>query len=242
MEVHKNKNGGIMVKKVILYLLTMIFALSTATALAAEPADAPVSMRERMEKIRVESDPVYQAEKAKRMENMPKVAVLYVNNAETTYNDEVDGGVLGNLEKCINDDKYIYINGEPYIEKLNKVGIVDITTAERADIVDAFEGEDVDYVVFIEVQPFIARDKVTFFTVGKDITTTVPLKIIDLVNGKYLYNGKFTEKASDSTMIGGIGNKSVAMKALNKINEQITSVLTVRLPEEKSVAVAADKK
>ena len=46
MEVHKNKNGGIMVKKVILYLLTMIFALSTATALAAEPADAPVSMRE----------------------------------------------------------------------------------------------------------------------------------------------------------------------------------------------------
>lgn len=39
-----------MVKKVILYLLTMIFALSTATALAAEPADAPVSMRERMEK------------------------------------------------------------------------------------------------------------------------------------------------------------------------------------------------
>lgn len=140
------------------------------------------------------------------------------------------------------DDKYIYINGEPYIEKLNKVGIVDITTAERADIVDAFEGEDVDYVVFIEVQPFIARDKVTFFTVGKDITTTVPLKIIDLVNGKYLYNGKFTEKASDSTMIGGIGNKSVAMKALNKINEQITSVLTVRLPEEKSVAVAADKK
>ena len=220
-----------MVKKVILYLLTMIFALSTATALAAEPADAPVSMRERMEKIRVESDPVYQAEKAKRMENMPKVAVLYVNNAETTYNDEVDGVVLGNLEKCINDDKYIYINGEPYIEKLNKVGIVDITTAERADIVDAFE-----------VQPFIARDKVTFFTVGKDITTTVPLKIIDLVNGKYLYNGKFTEKASDSTMIGGIGNKSVAMKALNKINEQITSVLTVRLPEEKSVAVAADKK
>ena len=231
-----------MVNKVILYLLTMIFVLSTATALAAEPADAPVSMRERMEKIRVESDPVYQAEKAKRMENMPKVAVLYVNNAETTYNDEVDGGVLGNLEKCINDDKYIYINGEPYIEKLNKVGIVDITTAERADIVDAFEGEDVDYVVFIEVQPFIARDKVTFFTVGKDITTTVPLKIIDLVNGKYLYNGKFTEKASDSTMIGGIGNKSVAMKALNKINEQITSVLTVRLPEEKSVAVAADKK
>lgn len=124
---------------------------------------------------------------------------------------------------------------------MNKVGIVDITTAERADIIDAFEGEDVDYVVFVEVQPFIARDKITFFTVGKDITTTVPLKIIDLVNGKYLYNGKFTEKASDSTMIGGIGNKSVAMKALKKIDEQIASVLAARLPEEKPVLAAAAK-
>ena len=120
-----------MVKKVILYLLTMIFALSTATALAAEPADAPVSMREEWKKSGGER-PGISGRKAKRMENMPKVAVLYVNNAETTYNDEVDGVVLGNLEKCINDDKYIYINGEPYIEKLNKVGIVDITTAERA--------------------------------------------------------------------------------------------------------------
>lgn len=93
----------------------------------------------------------------------------------------------------------------------------------------------------MEVQPFIARDKITFFTVGKDITTTVPLKIIDLVNGKYLYNGKFTEKASDSTMIGGIGNKSVAMKALKKIDEQIASVLAARLPEEKPVLAAAAK-
>ncbi|MCD8359288.1 MAG: hypothetical protein LUC29_00220 [Acidaminococcaceae bacterium] len=230
-----------MVKKVILYLVTMMLFLGMATAFAAENADAPMTMKEKMEKIRLESDPIYVAEKAKRMKNMPKVAVLYVNNAETTYNDEVDAMVLGNLEKCISDDKYIYINGDPYIERLNKVGIVDITTAERADIIDAFEGEDVDYVVFVEVQPFIARDKITFFTVGKDITTTVSLKIIDLVNGKYLYNGKFTEKASDSTMIGGIGNKSVAMKALKKIDEQIASVLAARLPEEKPVLAAAAK-
>lgn len=229
-------------KKVILYVLTLLIALSAATALAAETAAAPMTVREKMEKIRLESDPVYQAARAKKMENMPKVAVLYVNNAETTYNDEVDEVVLGNLAKCINDDKYIYIDGEPYIERLNKVGIVDLTTAERADIIDAFEGDGVEYVVFLEVQPFVARDRVTFFTVGKDITAVVPLKVIDLVNKKYLYNGKFTEKASDSSMIGGIGNKSVAMKALNKINEQIASVLAVRLPEEKPVLAVADKK
>lgn len=228
-------------KKIILYLLTMMFVFSMATAFAAETTDAPMTVREKMEKIRMETDPVYIAAKAKKMENLPKVAVLYVNNAETTYNDEVDEVVLGNLAKCINDDKYVYISGEPYIERLNKLGIVDISTAERADIIDAFTGDDVDYVVFVEVQPFVARDKVTFFTIGKDMTTTVPLKIIDLVNGKYLYNGKFTEKASDSSMIGGVGNKSVAMKALAKVNEQIASVLAVRLPEEKPVVAAAAK-
>ena len=42
-------------------------------------------------------------------------------------------------------------------------------------------------------------------------------------------------------MIGGIGNKSVAMKALKKIDEQIASVLAARLPEEKPVLAAAAK-
>ena len=55
------------------------------------------------------------------------------------------------------------------------------------------------------------------------------------------YNGKFVEKATDSSMVGNIGNKSVSNKALIKINEQVTSVIAVRLPAEKPVKVMIQK-
>ncbi|MBQ3970421.1 MAG: hypothetical protein II685_08085, partial [Clostridia bacterium] len=85
--------------------------------------------------------------------------------------------------------------------------------------------------IYLEIQPFIIRDKVTFFTIGKDITTAVPFRIINLGTGKYIYNGKYTEKASDSSMIGDIGNKSVALKALDSVGEKIFAEITVRLPK-----------
>lgn len=167
---------------------------------------------------------------------LPKVAIMYVNNAKTTYDDQVDRGILKYLDKALPNDTYELVDGAPYMEKLNKIGLMDISSAERADIVDAFEGAGVDYCIYLEVQPFVARDKVTFFTVGKDMTTSIPFKIIDLASGKYLYVGKFDEKASDSTAIGLIGNKSVAIKALDNVGQKIASVIEVRLPKVKAAA------
>ena len=168
---------------------------------------------------------------------LPKVAIIYINNAKSTYDAEVDNELFKYLNKSLPEDVYELVDGAPYAEKLNKLGYMDIADAERADIVDAFAGEGIDYCIYLEVQPFVARDKLTFFTVGKDITTAVPFKMIDLVNNKYLYVGKYTEKASDSTMIGGIGNKSVALKALDVVGQKISSVIDVRLPKEKIAAV-----
>lgn len=166
---------------------------------------------------------------------LPKVAVMYVNNAKTTYDDKVDQGILKYLDTALPENTYELVDGAPYMEKLAKTGFVDIGSAERTDIVEAFEGDDVDYCIYLEVQPFVARDKVTFFTVGKDMTTSIPFKMIDLANGKYLYVGKFAEKASDSTAIGGIGNKSVAIKALDNVGQKIASIIDVRLPKIKPV-------
>lgn len=217
-------------KRLLMLFLTLILLLTAGTVFAEE---AKESMKDKVQQYQLENDPAYQAALTERQKNMPKVVILYINNAKSTYDDEVDAKVKGNLAKTISPEKYLTVEGAPYIEKLKKAGIVDIATAERADIIAAFAGEDIDYVVFLEVQPFIARDKMTFFTIGKDITATVPFKMIDVVNNKYLYNGKFTEKASDSSAIGGIGNKSVAMKALDKINGQINATIAERLPAGK---------
>ena len=232
-------------KKLIVFL-TMLFSIGmTCIGMAAEkentqePAKQPTNFSEKLQKHidETKKGPVDLEQLAKR----PNVAVIYVNNAKTTYDDEIDELLLGNLAKNLPSDKFQYIDGAPYAERLNKIGIVDIASAERADIVNAFSGENIDYVIFLELQPFIRKDKVTFFTIGKEMTATVPLKVIDLVNNRYLYNGKFVEKASDSTMIGDIGNKSVSNKALLKINEQVSAVLAVRLPAEKSVLIVPAK-
>lgn len=217
-------------KRLLIFFVTVMLLLTSAVAFAEEGKG---SMKDKVQQYQLENDPAYQAALAEKQANMPKVVILYVNNAKSTYDDEVDAKIKTNLAKTISPEKYLLIEGAPYIEKLKKAGIVDISTAERADVISAFSGEDIDYVVFLEVQPFIARDKMTFFTIGKDITATVPFKMIDVVNNKYLYNGKFTEKASDSSAIGGIGNKSVAMKALDKINVQINATIGERLPTAK---------
>ena len=168
----------------------------------------------------------------------PNVAVLYLNNAKTKFDDEIDQSVLANLAKCLPADKYEYIDGKQYIEKLNKIGIVDIATAERSDIVDCMESENVDYVVFMEVQPFVRKEKVHMFNYGIEMTSQIPFKIIDVPNNKYLYNGKFVEQGEKNTSLGGLGNKGVVLKALDKVNGQIAVILETRLPATKPVKAA----
>lgn len=166
-------------------------------------------------------------------EGKATVALLYLNNAKSTFDDEINTKMTANFDQLFKD-KYNLISGERYIERLNKNGISDIATAERADILEAFKGDNVDYVVYVEIQPFVRKERITFFTYGKDMTAVVPMKLIDISGNKYLYNGKFTEFASDSSMIGGVGNKSVALKALDQVIQKMNPVINTRLPLDKA--------
>lgn len=240
-------------KKMASVLITLLLMALTLTAFADE---APKTIIQKIREANIVTETTEQASQKSFKDRLkekqeaegikmatpvdrsklPKVAIMYVNNAKTTYDDQVDKGILKYLDKALPEITYELVDGAPYIEKLNKIGLMNIAEAERADIVDAFEGNGVDYCILLEIEPFVARDKMTFFTIGKDMTTSIPFKIIDLATGKYLYVGKFTEKASDSTMIGGIGNKSVAMKVLDNVGQKIASVIDVRLPKVKAVA------
>ena len=160
--------------------------------------------------------------------------MLYVNNANTTYDADIDRAVLENVQAALKTSACEYIDGTEFFGQLNENGIADITQAERADIADVFKGSGVDYVVLVQVEPFVRKEKVTVFTLGKEMTAVVPFKIFDVKSGKYIYNGKFTELAKDSSVIGDVGNKSVALKALDSVNGKISEVIASRLAQVKN--------
>lgn len=193
-------------KKVLFLALCMFMFSLVSPVLAAEPMTA--------------STP----------EDKPVVALLFVNNAKTTFDDELTDKVLSNVKKTLGT-AYVVKEGTPYVEKLNKQGIADISTAERSDIVDTLKGEDIDYALYVEIQPFVRKEKVSFFSYGLDMTAVVPIKIISIAENKYNYNGKIVELASEGTMIGGLGNKSVCLKALDIVNQKMTGIIETRLPK-----------
>ena len=92
------------------------------------------------------------------------------------------------------------------------------------------EGEKVDYVLYCEIQPFVRKEKVHLLNYGIEMTTQAPIKIIDVKNNKYLYNGKIVAKGSDSAVVGGLGNKGSAMKALKKVTSEMKGIVVARLP------------
>jgi hypothetical protein len=158
-----------------------------------------------------------------------KIAIMFVNNAKTTYDAELNSANGRNFDQLF-AAKYEMLPGGKYIELLNKVGIVDVAAAERADIMAVVKGEDLDYILYAELQPFLRKEKITAFTYGIEMTAIMPIKIIDVKQNGYVYNGKFTEIAKDSSAVGGIGNKSVALKALRHTLEKINAVVSERMP------------
>jgi hypothetical protein len=206
------KEGYVMLKKFSLKILVALFCFTLFSAVASAAVNFDTSLPG-----------------AANTAPKKKLALMFVNNSKTTYDAELDAMIGENFDRMLKT-KYDVVTGTKYVELLNKAGIVDISTAERADIVNVVLGENVDYILYAELQPFIRKEKITFFTYGLEMTAVMPIKIIDVKKNVYLYNGKFTELAKDSSAIGGIGNKSVAIKAMANTLDKMDSVIAARLP------------
>jgi hypothetical protein len=159
----------------------------------------------------------------------PSSLIPYINNAKTTYDNEITAKLTERFNAKLT--MYDIRKGDRYMEKLDKLGVTDISVAERADILKAFEGEGVDYMVYAEVQPPILNEWISFFNAGYKVTVVVPVKILDVKARKYLYNGKFTEHADNSAVIGNIGTKAAVMGALDLVLAKTDEVLLNRLPK-----------
>ena len=223
-------------KKLIIFILTAVMLCVSMTALAAKKEYNPYVKY-------VLEDEEYQETlltiNSVKMERLPKVAVMYVNNSQADYYKAIDKEIMKNFKVILNPYIYQFIDGTPYMKQLAEMGIEDLTTAERADILDAYEGSDIDYVIFLQIEPMLRKDKVSTFSKGKEMTAVAPFKILDIKNRKALYNGRITRVGETSTMFFKLGNKAAAVEAIEMINEKVNYEIKKRLPKYKRTDVNA---
>lgn len=223
-------------KKLFIFVLSVVMLCVSVTAMAAKKEYNPY------EKYVLE-DKKYQETlltiNSVKMERMPKVAVMYVNNSQADYYKSIDKEIMKNFKVILNPYIYQFVDGTPYMKYLAEMGIEDLTTAERADILDAYEGSDIDYVIFLQIEPMMRKDKVSTFSKGKEMTATAPFKMLDIKNRKALYNGRITKVGETSTMFFKLGNKGAAMEAIEMINDKVNYEIKKRLPKYKRTDVTA---
>ncbi len=217
-------------KKLILFLLTLTLLCMASVGFAAKELYYPYQKYvAEDEDYQLLAQEVSQEERAR----LPKVAVMYINNAQVDFYKDVDEEIMDNFKRVLEPHQYQFIDGRPYVEALAEMGIEDIVTAERADILDIYENSDIDYVIFLQLEPMLRKDKVTTFTKGKEVTAIAPFKILDVKRRKALYNGRITRVGDKSKAFFKMGNKSVTLEAVEMINEKVTFEIQKRLPRTK---------
>ena len=161
----------------------------------------------------------------------PKVAVLYLNQSEAAYHKSVDKTILENLNEELMYLSVDVVDSRPFMQRLKKNGVADFAMAERRDLTEVFHGSNVDYVICVQVDPFYRKATTSVFSKGVKMTASVPFRMIDLKNDRFIYNGKFQATDGKSKMIGATGNRSVSLKVLRLVNKQINEVLNEKLAE-----------
>ena len=112
-------------KKLLIFILTAVMLCVSMTALAAKKEYNPYVKY-------VLEDEEYQETlltiNSVKMERLPKVAVMYVNNSQADYYKAIDKEIMKNFKVILNPYIYQFIDGTPYMKQLAEMGIEDLTT------------------------------------------------------------------------------------------------------------------
>lgn len=169
-------------------------------------------------------------------ETKARTSFVYINNAATTYDKEIDAKVTERIENAIAKKHNLVANVDVKTEFL-KLGITDTSKAERADIVKVFKNKT-DYVIVAQIDPVIIRRWEGLLNKGVSSTVNLQLKVVDVNNDKYLLNESISSKEEARQLTLGVfdfldvGTKAVTMKSLDKILIQTEDKLMETLPKQ----------
>ena len=102
----------------LLMMLGLICFNAVGFAAAAEIGDAGAVQRPFSERLKIA------AAKAGESDGLSKVAVLYVNNANTTYDADIDRAVLENVQAALKTSACEYIDGTEFLGQFNETALL----------------------------------------------------------------------------------------------------------------------
>lgn len=164
-----------------------------------------------------------------------KVGVIYLNRAQTTFDDDIDYDILKAVIGAIHPQDHIMVDGTKCVTELAAKNIQDLALAERADMIDVLREHDLDYAVIVQVDPFKRKERMALLRYTLEMTSDIMLRIIDVDNNEYLYNDKVIKMAKHGTAavsmgVGSVSNKSAVAKVLKDVNKEISVIISTRIP------------
>lgn len=193
------------------------------------PRTASPSVFERIGQIQERMNELHQKGAEKAQARRARVAVLYVNNSASQFSEDMDTLIFRGINEALPEKSFDLVESEEYLSKLRSAGEVDVEELERDDISALFSGTDIDYALLVEVRPISFKDKKMLVTVGKEGTITLPVKLLNLNTGDYVYSGLIVESYYDNLLTGTLDEKNVTEKTAKLAGEKLKSIITQRL-------------
>lgn len=141
----------------------------------------------------------------------PVISILYSDNTSNSGpsgKKEAKSRILGNtIDKF--SSKYNIFLDDKHLQEIYASGMNDLTSSERGDIISFFKNDPTDYIVIIDILPHQTTSSFLY----SQITPSLQLKIIDIKNNKYIYNGKLTYKSTWASMAGCYGELNKQIEA-----------------------------
>lgn len=212
-----------MKKIFVLFALLLIFCFATTVSAASKTGPSiPTSQK---------INECYQSIWNDAQGRLTKVGIIYLNRAQTTFDDDIDYDILDAVIEAINPQDHIMVDSTACLNEFASIGINDLTMAERADIIDVLKKNQLDYAVLVQVNPFKRKERMATFRYTLEMTSDIMLRVVDVQENKYLYNNKIIKMAKHGTAVGGVSNKSTVEKLLKEVGDEMYDVISTCIPK-----------
>lgn len=165
------------------------------------------------------------------------VVVLFIDRATQGEKAWIVSRIHDFLGNKVNG-LYRVIPAEPFEMQIKKLSAG--SEVDELALSAILAGSGADYALLAELSNLKESGSMGMFRSAKNTRIGLDIKILDIINGRYLTNGRFTGKAIDDNAVISIGDRLVALftidsreitvTALDRLLFQVGEVISASLP------------